>query len=43
MEWKLDQEAKAYHTAKSKLENAETERFKATENLQGHINRNHLL
>ena len=29
MEWKLDQEAKAYHVAKSKLENAESERYKA--------------
>lgn len=34
MEWKLDQEAQSYHTAKTKLENAESERHKADGNFR---------
>ena len=33
MEWKMDQESKAYHNAKTKLANAESEILKANENV----------
>jgi len=33
MEWKMDQESKAYHNAKNKLANAESEILKANENV----------
>merc|ERR1712110_442239 len=43
MEWELDQEAKAYHVAKSKLDNAESERYKATDNYRQHQNKKQIL
>ena len=43
MEWNLDQEAQGFHTAKSKLENAEAEKNKADGNYKQFTQRKQIL